>query len=253
MAVRVIDLNADLGEGSGIDLDRQLLEVVSSANVATGGHAGTFGSMVAVCEAALELGVSVGAHPSYDDREGFGRVEPGLPPEMIRELTLRQLERFASAAAQVGLQPSHVKPHGALYHRLAGDAEAAEVFAIAVAEVLPAAELVGGPGSQLAGAAGRAGLGWLAEGFADRAYLPTGGLVPRSEPGALLTPDEAADQALRLVGLASTEEGIPAGQVATICIHGDGEHAVAVATAVAAALTEAGVAVGRGRGGGGAP
>ena len=245
MAITTIDLNADLGEGAPAHVDRRLLGLVSSANIATGGHAGDEASMLSACEAALELGAAIGAHPSYEDRVGFGRAELGIPLNGIRDLTLRQLIGFAEAAERAGGTPAHVKPHGALYHRLAVDRDAADVFAAAVAEVLPGTTVIGPPRSAMSNAASANGLHWLAEGFADRAYQPSGLLVPRTEPGSSLGPNDAAAQALRLVGLAERAEGIPSGQIGTICIHGDGLLAVEIANAVMDALSNAGVAIGR--------
>jgi UPF0271 protein len=225
-----IDLNADVGEGVGDD--GALLEVVTSANVACGFHAGDDETMRRTCAAAVAAGVAIGAHPGYRDRAGFGREERGTPPAVIRDEVAEQLAALAAHAAAAGGPVTHVKPHGALYHRCSGDPEAAAALVAAVRDAgVPA--VVGAPGSALLRAAADAGLHAVPEGFADRAYRGDGTLVPRSEPGAVLGVEAAAAQAVRL---AATGLG-------TLCVHGDTEGAVELARAVRAALEDAGVAV----------
>lgn len=223
-----IDLNADLGESTQrwVDgIDRDLLRIVTSANVCTGAYAGGDDLLRATCAEAVRLGVRIGAQVGYPDREGFGR----RPMEFVAgDLTSeigRQIEHLATIAASVGGAIAYVKPHGALYHRIITDAEQAAAVLEAIGE-LP---LMAMAGSEPAGRAPD-----IAEGFADRGYTATGGLIPRSEPGALITePDAAATQAAFLL-----DAGVD-----SICVHSDSPDAVAIARAVRAALTALGATV----------
>ena len=226
-----VDLNADVGEG--FPDDERLLEVVTSANVACGFHAGSAETMRTVCAAAARRTVAVGAHPSYRDREGFGRRALEVAPESLRADVAEQVETLAGIAAAEGAVLSYLKPHGALYTRAiaAGDVAAAIV---GVARDYGLAVLAW-PGSELFDQAREAGLQAVAEGFADRGYA-NGGLVPRDEPGALLEADAAAAQAVRLAR---------AGYVRSICVHGDSPGAAALAAQVRAALVEAGISLRR--------
>ncbi len=217
-----VDLNADVGEG--LATDAELIQVVTSANVACGFHAGDDATMSAVCAAALQRGVTVGAHTSYRDREGFGRRELGVPVATVEAETIEQIR-----ALQRHAPVAYVKPHGALYHRASVDAECAGAI-VAGTAACGVRVLLAFPGSELARAAEAAGLTAVAEGFADRGYAPDGSLVPRGEPGAVLVAAAAARQAVAI-----------AGQVESICVHGDSPDAVAVARAVGAALGAAGV------------
>lgn len=235
MSPRTIDLNCDLGEdrsAEGASRDLELLSVVSSINVACGGHAGDAPSMRRTALAALAAGVAVGAHPAYPDRANFGRVRLSLPPAAIRAAVQSQVEAMALATAGAGL--AHVKPHGALYHA-AEEAAVADAIAEGVALVDPGLPLVAALGS----AAERL---WIARGarvrpelFADRRYTSNGGLVDRSTNGAVLSdPAEAAAQAVRLAAAG------PVGRRLTLCVHSDTPNAVAVAQAVRRALESAG-------------
>jgi 5-oxoprolinase (ATP-hydrolysing) subunit A len=218
-----VDLNADVGEG--LATDDELLRIVTSANVACGFHAGDDATMRRVSGLAAELGVVVGAHVGYRDREGFGRRELDVEPEVIERETAEQL-----AALQAHGPVSYVKPHGALYHRASVDREcAAAIVAAMVAAGGPRAVLAF-PGSELFAAALAAGLAAVAEGFADRAYDGDGRLVARSERGAVLDAEAAARQAVAL-----------AGEVGSICVHGDSPGAVVLARRVADGLRAAGV------------
>ena len=201
-----IDLNADVGEGLD-EVDAQLLEVITSANVACGFHAGGESSARPLCAAAAAHGVSVGAHVGYRDREGFGRRDLDVPPEQVEAETREQIALLRGWGGAV----VYVKPHGALYHRMQREPACADAIRRAV-EGLPVLGLD------------------VTEGFADRGYAPDGRLIARGEPGALLDPQAAAQQAVSL-----------AGGVASICIHGDSPDAVAVARRVAEALRAAGV------------
>jgi UPF0271 protein len=237
----VIDLNADVGEGC--DGDDDLLAVVSSANVACGFHAGDPATMRATCRVAVERGVAIGAHVGYRDREGFGRRELGVEPGVLHDETLSQLGALAAVATAAGGAVRHVKPHGALYHRCATDAAAADAVVAAVRSFDRALLVVGPPASALLRAAGEAG---VAEAFADRAYRADGGLVPRTEPGAVLAADAAAAQGVRL----ATERRVAAADgtevevdARTLCVHGDTPAAVALASGVREALERAGVTI----------
>ena len=219
MVRRSIDLNADLGEE--VTDDEALLGIVTSANVACGYHAGNEQVMRRVCRKAAELGVSVGAQVSYDDRANFGRVAVDLPTDLLREQVADQVGTLSAIAERVGIEVRYVKPHGALYHRVIDDPEQAEAVLAGSGE-LP---VLGMPGSLLASATA-AGRPVFLEGFADRGYGPDGRLLPRSEPGALLEdPAEIAMHAVRL-----------APEVDSICVHGDSAGAVRAAAAVRAAL-----------------
>jgi 5-oxoprolinase (ATP-hydrolysing) subunit A len=217
-----VDLNADVGEGCATDAE--LIQIVTSANVACGFHAGDEETMRTVCGAAREQGVTVGAHTSYRDREGFGRRELGVPASTVEAETVEQI-RLLQQHAPV----AYVKPHGALYHRASVDAECAAAI-VAGAAACEVGVMLAFPESELSRAARAAGLIAVDEGFADRGYAADGTLVTRGEPGAVLDADQAARQAVAI-----------AGQVESICVHGDSPDAVTVARAVAAALGAAGV------------
>lgn len=237
-----VDLNCDLGEGFD---DASLLPLVTSANVACGAHAGDAGTMAATCRAAAESGVAVGAHPSYPDRTGFGRQDMDLSDEALRATLLEQVEALRSAADGAGIEVRYLKPHGALYNRIARDpAQAAVVAAIAAESALP---LLGPSGSEIAAAAEAAGVRFFAEAFADRAYTPDGRLAARGTAGAVITdPEAAGERAVRLAlhGEVLALDGTPVPLlVDSICIHGDTPGAPAVAAAVRTALRAAGVTV----------
>lgn len=238
-----MDLNADLGEGEKIDL--QLLDVVTSCNVACGGHAGDRRSMRETILAAAERAVAVGAHPAYPDREGFGRRSGFLPPHALQEPLKQQIDAFAEVAAEAGVQVRHVKPHGALYNDAARDRDVADAVCAPLAMMDPNLLLVGPPASALEAAAADAGIGFVGEGFVDRAYTPQGRLVPRDQPGAVLTGRDAViAQALSIAResrICSSDGTEIALEVDTLCIHGDTPGAVTLARAVREALLAAGV------------
>jgi 5-oxoprolinase (ATP-hydrolysing) subunit A len=218
-----VDLNADVGEG--LATDDELLEIVTSANVACGFHAGDGRTMERLCALARERGVVVGAHVSYRDREGFGRRDLDVDAASIEAETREQVELL-----QAHGDVAYVKPHGALYHRASvDDACAAAIVAGTLAAGGPRAMLAF-PGSALLERAGEAGLVAVAEGFADRGYDANARLVARGEPGALLDADAAVAQAVAL-----------AGGVGSICVHGDSPGAVELARRVAEGLRAAGV------------
>jgi UPF0271 protein len=221
-----VDLNADVGEG--FPDDERLLGLVTSANVACGFHAGSTELMRTVCAGAARHGTTVGAHPSYRDREGFGRRALEVAPEALRSDVAEQVETLAAVAAAEGASVGYVKPHGALYTRAIGDRDVATaIVAVACDHGLA---VLAWPGSELHEQARAAGLQAVAEGFADRGYA-NGSLVPRDEPGALLESGAAAAQAVELAR---------AGGVRSICVHGDSPGAAALAAQVRAALVAAG-------------
>lgn len=221
-----MNLSSDLGEGAGAD--EVILRFVDSANVACGVHAGSISISIATARRCRELGVEVGAHPGYDDRAGFGRVELALSPAEIEALVAYQV---AGLAAVVPI--AYIKPHGALYHRCQSDPDAAD--AVARVAKTHRVGLIGQPGFEILEAAGRAGIPAYREGYADRLIMADGSLAPRSRADAVLNPLAAAEQAVRLA---------QSGRYDTICIHGDSEGAQEVASTVRQALRDARVETG---------
>lgn len=245
-----MDLNADLGEGFGawrLGDDDALLDVVTSANVACGFHAGDPATMRRVCTEASARGVVIGAQVGYRDLAGFGRRRMDVEPDELAAEVLYQIGSLDALARASGSRVRYVKPHGALYNRAADDHEQARAVASAVATFDPDMPLLGLPSSALAEAAKAFDIPFVAEAFADRAYLPDGRLVPRSQPGAVLT-DVAAvtEQALAFAREQAvvTRDGSRVPVAATsLCVHGDTPGAVELARAVRSALAEAGVAI----------
>jgi UPF0271 protein len=243
-----IDLNADLGEGFGpwrLTDDEALLDVVTSANVACGFHAGDPVTMRRVCGDAAARGVAVGAQVSYRDLAGFGRRPMVLSREELAAEVIYQLGALQACAAAAGTRVRYVKPHGALYNTAADDEEQARAVAEAVASVDGGLQLLGLPDSALAQAAARAGVAFVAEGFADRAYLPNGRLVPRGEPGAVHEdPAAIVAQAVSLAryGTVTASDGSSLQlAVSSVCVHGDTLGAVVLAQDIRQTLAEAGV------------
>ena len=243
-----IDLNSDLGESWLPDIvgdDEAMLALVSSANLACGAHGGDPTTMAAVCRSAIARGVVIGAHPSYDDREGFGRRDIDVDPRTLEAQLREQVARLVGVAASVGGTARYLKPHGALYNRIVRDAERAEVVAgVAAAVGLP---VMGMPGSAIERAARAAGIRFMTEAFVDRAYRPDGSLVPRSEPGAVLHDISAvAARAVRLAvdgTVIAVDGSVVRVEAESLCVHGDTPGAVAMAGTVRAALADAGVDV----------
>lgn len=223
--VTTIDLNSDLGEGFGawaMGDDAAMLDVVSSANVACGFHAGDPTIMLTTARAAAERGVAVGAHVAYRDLIGFGRRPVHVTPDELYADVVHQLGAMAATAHVAGTAVTYVKPHGALYNTAC-------------------------TGSELLLAAERYGLRAVGESFADRAYEPDGSLVSRKQPGSVLhDPDEVAARVLRMVtdGVATAVDGSEiAVRADSVCVHGDSPDAVAMARAIRALLTEHGVTI----------
>jgi UPF0271 protein len=250
MGSPTIDLNADLGEGFGrwtLGDDAAMLDVVTSANVACGFHAGDPLSLRTVLRAAADRGVSVGAHVAYRDLAGFGRryVDASVP-ELVADVVY-QIGALQALAASVGTTVRYVKPHGALYNTIASGGPHAEAVLEAVLAVDPSLPLVVLAGSALAGQATDAGLTVIAEAFADRAYESDGSLVSRRKPGAVL--DDPALIAERVVELVRTGRvtAVDGSRVvveaASICLHGDSPGAVSSARAVRTGLEAAGCSI----------
>lgn len=244
--MRTIDLNADVGELPDLaPVEEDLLDVVTSVNVACGGHAGDEASMERVVRAALARGVAVGAHPAYPDREGFGRRAMSLPGELLAGSIAEQVAALLEVAARCGGRLSHVKPHGALYNAAARDVELARTIAEGVARVAPGVVLVGLAGSAMLDAFVRAGFPVAAEAFADRGYEPDGTLTPRGRPGALkATVGGAAEQALSIAlrgEVVASDGSRVALDARTLCLHSDTPGAPAFARAIAERLRAEGV------------
>jgi len=241
----VVDLNADLGEGAGHD--DELLEFVTSANIACGFHAGDADTIHRSIEAARDHGVAVGAHPSLFDRENFGRKELPVTPEEVCDAVTYQLGVFSAIAEALGVRPNHVKPHGALYHMAVRDEKIAGAIADAIANTDRALILFAPDGSALARMAEASGLKIAGEVFADRNYLADGTLVPRTRLDALLRePVEAAARVSRMLreDKVRSVDGVDIDvQAETICVHGDTPGAVEFARALRAQLKNEGVTI----------
>lgn len=245
-----IDLNADLGESYSVwtlGADRELLPVLTSANVACGWHGGDPRVMDDTVRVAAELGVAVGAHPSFPDRDGFGRRVLDVTGREAETDTLYQIGALGGFCRRHGVTLQHVKAHGALYNHASAHADVAEGIAAGVAAAGGDLILVALPGSELERAGHAAGLRVAREGFADRAYNPDGSLVSRRLPGAVHTDaGTAAEQALRMVteGKVRCLDGTVIDvAVDTLCCHGDNPHAVEFAKEVRRQLEAAGVQV----------
>lgn len=246
----VVDLNSDLGEGFGVwqlGDDAAMLELVTSANVACGYHAGDPRHLLATCTRAVERGVRIGAQVSYRDLPGFGRRFIDVDPDDLTAEVIYQIGALDGLARVAGDRVRYVKPHGALYNAIVHHEEQAAAVAKAVADFDPGLPVLGLPGSAWLRAAEAAGLATVAEAFVDRAYTASGALVSRREPGAVLTDvSGVADRAVRMV--VDRRVGAADGTLVevaprSLCVHGDTAGAVEMARAVRAALAAAGVGV----------
>ena len=240
-----IDLNADLGEGCGTDAE--LLSVVSSCNVACGGHAGDRDTMAATIANAVANGVAVGAHPGYPDREGFGRRSGFMAGEALYESLTEQVTDLADIASSLGATLRHVKPHGALYNDAVRDPALADIIARVTAEAPNEPALVGQLDTELERAASTHGVEFIPEGFIDRAYEPDGRLVSRSEPGAVHDNfNTITTQAVTLAkdnAVTARSGDVIEVRADTLCIHGDTEGAAEAARAVRDVLEQRGIEV----------
>jgi len=245
-----IDLNSDLGEGFGpwtMGADAQMLSIVTSANVACGGHASDPETMFQTLELARDNGVNVGAHPGFNDLIGFGRRVIPMSPAEIGRMCAAQIGALIGIAAQVGISVTYVKPHGALGNLAARDREVAEAIVAAVQKIDQKLAVLAISGTQSEQAARAAGAPVLSEIFADRGYLSSGQLVPRDQDGAMI--DDAAEAAQRLITFLDTGrmpviDGDPIKLAAqSICVHGDSSGAVDMAREVRERLTSHGVQI----------
>ena len=242
---RTIDLNADVGEG--FDQDAALMLLISSANIACGGHVGDAESMRKTIALAIEHGVALGAHPSFPDREHFGRQEMQLGARALHECIVEQIAAIASVAAAAGTRLCHVKPHGALYNMAARDERMAETIINAVRSVDPTLMLFGLCGSVMLTVAERLGVRAVGEAFADRAYKPDGSLQPRSEPGSVIEHEAVVvGRAVEMAGN-GTVTAVDGSRIdiraETICLHGDTPGAAVLARRIRDAFAAAGIRV----------
>jgi UPF0271 protein len=249
-AAPVVDLNSDLGEGFGIWTlgdDDALLDVITSANIACGFHAGDPNIMRRVCDTAVSRGVSIGAQVSYRDLAGFGRRSIDVDQASLINDVIYQIAALDGFARVAGSRARYLKPHGALYNRTVYDEDQAAAVVAAAVAYDPKLPVLGLPGSALLRLAKEAGLPTIPEAFADRGYTAQATLVPRSQPGALL--DDPAVVAQRMVemlltGRLRSVDGVEITVSArSICVHGDSPGAVAMAVAVRKALADAGIEI----------
>lgn len=240
-----IDLNCDMGEGCGNDAE--LMRFVSSANIACGYHAGDRDTMRRTVDLALEHAVAIGAHPGYADRENFGRAAMNVSIDAIKQLVTDQVVTLKEIADAAGAIVTHVKPHGALYNQAARDSEMASAIAEAVAAIDRQLILFGLSGSASIGAARAKGLRAASEVFADRTYQNDASLTPRSRSNALIAETDAAiAQVLDMIkyGRVRSTDGLMVNLTAeTVCLHGDGAHAVDFARAINTKLAENGIRI----------
>jgi len=241
-----IDLNCDMGESFGsysMGNDAEIMKLITSANIACGFHAGDPDVMARTVSLAKDNIVAVGAHPGFQDLQGFGRREMSLSADEVKNIITYQIGALDGFAKVSGTKLMHVKPHGALYNMASHDSELAHAIARAVVDFNDEIILVGLAGSELVKAGREVGLRTANEGFPDRGYLPDGSLMPRSQPGAVLhEPEAIAENALRLV-----QEGLVVGgetiRMDTLCLHGDNPEALRNAQAVRRALEAEGVEI----------
>jgi len=251
--VKTIDLNCDMGEGFGVyrigdqNLDYQIMEQITSVNIACGFHAGDAAAMRAMVKLALEHNVTIGAHPGLPDLAGFGRREMKITAQEAYDMTIYQLGALCAFAKSEGGVVRHVKPHGALYNMAARSYELAEAIANAVYKVDSELILYGLSGSELIHAAGKLGLRSASEVFADRTYEPDGSLTPRKLEGSVIHDRKlAVQQAVRMAaaGEAQSRDGVPIKLKAdTICVHGDTPDALQYIKELRSSLEQAGIEV----------
>jgi len=233
-----IDLNADMGDyadSAQRDVETALMPLVSSCSIACGGHAGDDDTMLQTVRRAKKLNVSIGAHPSYPDREGFGRRSLSFEPAELLESLQTQIAALKRVLESEKAALNHVKPHGALYNDAAKDAALAKLIVQAAGEAI----IVGPPGSKIEGAAKGAGKSFAAEGFVDRLYLQSGALSPRGTPGAIIEDTAARARQARAIAKGEAFKASDGGlklSVKTLCIHSDSPGAVETAKAVRQAL-----------------
>ena len=244
-----IDLNSDMGEredAEGLALDDELMPFITSINIACGGHAGSPLLMRRTAQRAAQHGLAIGAHPSFRDREQFGRVPQQLSSHDIESLVTEQIDTLANVLEQDRLTLTHVKPHGALYNMAAKDPAVAQAIVRAVQRFNRGLLLYALAGSVLVRVAQAAGLAVVQEAFADRAYRADGTLTPRSEPGAVLTSEEAVSRQLReiIAGAVSSVDGMTVAiQADSLCLHSDTPRTIRLAKVIRQELETAGIRV----------
>ncbi|AKG34420.1 LamB/YcsF family protein [Paenibacillus durus] len=245
-----VDLNCDMGESFGaytIGADDELLQVVTSANIACGLHAGDPSVMRKSVRSALALGVSIGAHPGLPDLAGFGRRNMDISPDEAFDLVTYQIGALEAFVRQEGGKLRHVKPHGALYNMAAASRPLAAAIAAAVSRFDPSLVLYGLAGSQLLAAGREAGLSTASEVFADRTYQRDGSLTPRRQPDAVITDmEQSVRQVIRMVkegAVAAVDGTVVPLEAETVCIHGDGAGAAGFAAELRRRLKAEGIAV----------
>ena len=233
--------------GEGIGGDELIMPFISSANIACGYHAGDEKTMKKTVSLCIKHNVSIGAHPSFPDRENFGRIEMKLSPDEIYDLVVKQIRLLDEIVKAAGSELKHVKPHGALYNMAARNAQLAAIISLAVKDVNPKLILFGLSGSHLIKQGKNMGLKTASEVFADRTYLDSGNLTPRHLPGALIEDvDKSLAQVLQMInkGIVTGLSGKKIPIVAdTICIHGDGAHAVEFAKTIFKTLKETNIEI----------
>lgn len=236
----MIDLNCDMGEGIGND--EAIMPYINSANIACGFHAGNGNIIRRTIDLALKYNVHIGAHPSFRDKENFGRKEMNMPPEKLYAIILEQLIKIDLIAKEEGARLHHVKPHGALYNMAARDEQVATIIAQVIKDFNDELVLYGLSNSAMISKASAIGLKTANEVFADRTYQHDGSLTPRSQSNALIEDaEQSVQQVLQMIneGTVTTITGMIIPMSAdTVCIHGDGKHAVSFAKKIRQALQE---------------
>lgn len=248
--MKVVDMNSDLGESFGnykLGMDDKILEIVTSANIACGFHAGDPSVMKKTVALAVKNGAALGAHPGYPDLVGFGRRKMDIAPSDVYNMVVYQVGALAAFAKAAGTRLQHVKPHGAMYNMAAKDAKLAEAIAQAVYDVDKDLILYAQGGTESIKAAEKIGLRTASEVFADRSYQDDGTLTPRSQPGAMITDEEKSiAQVLSMVleGKVTALSGkVISVKADSICLHGDGPKALVFANKIRSVLLENGVKV----------
>jgi UPF0271 protein len=243
-----VDLNCDLGEGMPHDAD--LMPLISSANIACGGHAGDDDIMRRTVELALKYNVAIGAHPSYPDKENFGRkdlIDVSIRAADLAEILLDQVNRLENICAEFGANLHHIKPHGALYNRAAWDGLVSSHICVSLLAIDPKLFLYGLSGSKMKVAAESVNIKFVSEVFADRSYQDDGSLTPRQEVNSLIENDEQAlQQSLQMIkeGYVTSFSGKKiAIEAQTICLHGDGPHALSFARRIREIFEKEGIQV----------
>jgi len=246
--MQTIDLNCDMGEAFGnyqMPNDEKLMDYITSANIACGFHAGDYGVMQQTVELAVRKGIAIGAHPGLPDLQGFGRREMKISPAEAYQITMYQIGALQGFVKAAHGRLNHVKPHGALYNMAAKDAALARAIVQAIKDFDPTIILYALSGSKMITAAEEAGITTAAEVFADRSYQDDGSLIPRNQHNAVLNSEvDVKEQLLLMVkhGIVRTVNGknVPL-LAATVCLHGDGEHALSFAKMVSGALKNEGI------------